>query len=129
LKHGIVERLKPLQQDELLKTIYQVMSRARGDAPSESRSAAGRELPTAPASATTPLHILLAEDDELSARFMERLLGRAGHRVRLTTNGREALSLAKEGGFDLLLLDIHMPELDGFGVVGRKRKTTYQGTG
>jgi CheY-like chemotaxis protein len=42
--------------------------------------------------------------------------------VRLTTNGREALSLADEGGFDLLLVDIHMPELDGFGVVGEIRE-------
>src|SRR5262249_49908616 len=42
--------------------------------------------------------------------------------VRLTTNGREALRLAEEGVFDLLLLDIHLPELDGFGVVGAIRE-------
>jgi CheY-like chemotaxis protein len=53
---------------------------------------------------------------------MEQLLARAGHRVRMTTNGREALRLAEEGTFDLLLLDIHMPELDGFGVVGAIRE-------
>ena len=46
---------------------------------------------------------------------MEQLLARRGHRVRLANNGREALALAEEGVFDLLLLDIHMPELDGFG--------------
>jgi CheY-like chemotaxis protein len=68
------------------------------------------------------LHILLAEDDEFSARFMEQLLAREGHRVRLTANGREALSLAEEGGLDLLLLDIHLQELDGFGVVGAIRE-------
>src|SRR5580700_4954538 len=87
------------------------MSRARGEEP-----AVGRERVTAPPPATPPLHILLAEDDEFSARFMEQLLARGGHRLRLTTNGREALSLAEAGGFDLLLLDIHMPELDGFQV-------------
>ncbi len=114
--------LKPIQQDELLDTIYQVMSRSRDDEPSPARPAGGRELPTAPTPGTIPLHILLAEDDELSARFMERLLARAGHHVRLTTNGREALSLAEVGVFDLLLLDIHMPELDGFGVVGAIRE-------
>ena len=108
---------KPIQQDELLDTIYQVMSRARGDEPTEARPAAGRELPTTRAPATTPLHILLAEDDELSARFLERFLARNGHRVRLATNGREALSLAEQGVFNLFLLDVHMPELDGFGVV------------
>ena len=98
------------------------MSRARGDEPTEAQAAAGRELPTTPAPATTPLHILLAEDDEFSARFMERLLTRRGHRVRLAANGREALSLAEEEVFNLLLLDVHMPELDGFGVVGAIRE-------
>jgi CheY-like chemotaxis protein len=44
------------------------------------------------------LHVLLAEDDKFSARFMEELLYRKGHRVRLTTNGREALALTQEGG-------------------------------
>src|SRR5262249_6848253 len=95
---------------------------ARGNESTEAPPAAGRERVTAPAPATTPLHILLAEDDEFSARFMEQLLARSGHRVRLTTNGREALSLAQEGVFNLLLLDVHMPELDGFGVVGGIRE-------
>jgi two-component system, sensor histidine kinase and response regulator len=116
--------LKPIQQDELLDRIYQVMSRVRGAEPREGRPAAGRELP-----ATTPLHILLAEDDEFSARFLEQLLSRNGHRVRLATNGREALALAEEGDFDVLLLDIHMPELDGFQVVRavRERELTVGG--
>ena len=64
-----------------------------------------------------PLRILVAEDNEFNAQLLEQLLVRRGHRVRLATNGREALALAEEGGFDLLLLDVHMPELDGFQVV------------
>jgi CheY-like chemotaxis protein len=108
---------KPIEQDKLLDRIYQLMSRAKEDEPREAHPVAARELPSVPTPATTPLHILLAEDDEFSARFMEQLLARFGHRVRLTSNGPEALSLAKEGVFDVLLLDIHMPELDGFGVV------------
>jgi CheY-like chemotaxis protein len=119
---GIDARLlKPVQQDELLKMIYQVMSRTRGDELREAPTA-GQELATAPAPATTPLHVLVAEDNEFSARLMEQLLVRAGHRVRLTANGREALALAQGGGFDLLLLDIHMPGLDGFAVVGALRE-------
>jgi CheY-like chemotaxis protein len=49
--------------------------------------------------------------------------------VRWTANGREALSLVEGGGFDLLLLDIHMPELDGFGVVKaiRERERATRG--
>ena len=63
-----------------------------------------------------PLRILVAEDNEFNGQLLEQLLGRRGHRVRLAPNGREALRLSGEGGFDLLLLDVHMPELDGFQV-------------
>jgi CheY-like chemotaxis protein len=109
--------LKPIQQRELLEVICQVMSRTSGDELREGRSVTDQEIASAPGPPSTALHILLAEDDEFSARFMTQLLARSGHRVRLTTNGRAALSLAEEKIFDLLLLDIHMPDLDGFGVV------------
>ncbi len=70
----------------------------------------------APVPAAMPLRILLAEDNEFNTRHLERLLARQGHCVRLANNGRQALALAEETAFDLLLLDIHMPELDGFQV-------------
>src|ERR1700692_3254350 len=77
----------------------------------------------------TTRHILVAEDNELSAQVLEQALVRQGHRVRLASNGREVLTLAEQGGFDLLLLDIHMPELDGFQVVQavRERERTAGG--
>jgi two-component system, sensor histidine kinase and response regulator len=109
--------LKPVQQDELLDTIYRVMNRTNGDAPSTAGRVGGREPAAAPVPAATPLHILVAEDNEINAQLLERLLARRGHRVRLANNGREALALAEEGAFDLLLLDVHMPELDGFQVI------------
>jgi PAS domain S-box-containing protein len=108
--------LKPVQQDELLETIYWVMSRAQGDPPTAVEEPA-RESGPVPVPAAAPLHILLAEDNEFSAQLMEKLLARRGHRVRLASNGREALALAGQGAFDLMLLDVHMPELDGFEVV------------
>ena len=121
--------LKPVQQDELLETIYRVMSRSQGKAPLSAWSAPRQPASTAPVPAATPLHILVAEDNELSAQVLEQSLVRQGHRVRLASNGREALALAEQGGFDLLLLDVHMPELDGFQVVQavRERELTAGG--
>jgi len=66
--------------------------------------------------AFAPLNILIAEDNEFNGQLLEQLLVRRGYAVRLATNGRQALTLAQNGGFDLLLLDIHMPEMDGFEV-------------
>jgi CheY-like chemotaxis protein len=103
--------LKPVQQDELLETIYRVMSRADGNAPPATGSPGG------PEPAAAPLRILVAEDNEVNAQLLKRLIARRGHRVRLAKDGREALALAEEGVFDLLLLDVHMPELDGFQVI------------
>src|SRR5260370_5201201 len=127
--------LKPVQQDELLETIYRVMSAeagARGQGPGVR---GGEASPPVPSLAPDPwplapaLHILVAEDNEYNAQLMEQLLARRGHRLRLASNGREALALAEEGAFDLLLLDVHMPELDGFQVVAaiRERERTVGG--
>ncbi|MEI9948115.1 MAG: PAS domain S-box protein [Pseudomonadota bacterium] len=68
-----------------------------------------------PASAT--LHILIAEDNELNVAVLKELLKQRGHRATFASNGRAALALVEQGGFDLLLLDLHMPEMDGFQVV------------
>jgi PAS domain S-box-containing protein len=108
--------LKPVHQSELLETIDRVMGRGDG-APPAAGPAEERPPAPAPAPAARPLHVLVAEDNEFNAQLLEQLLGRRGHRVRLAGNGREALDLAGQVGFDLLLLDVHMPELDGFQVV------------
>jgi PAS domain S-box-containing protein len=106
--------LKPVQQDELLATIHRVMSLADGEEPS-AQSTPARQA--APIPSTRPLQILVAEDNEFSARLLEQLLLRRGDRVRLASDGREALALASGGDYDLLLLDVHMPELDGLQVI------------
>ncbi len=119
--------LKPVPQDELLETIYRVMSRTNGNAPA--RPTPALEPVKSSASTATPLRILVAEDNEFNAQLLEQLLLMRGHHVRLAINGREALTLAEDGRFDLLLLDVHMPELDGFQVVQavREREQTTGG--
>jgi two-component system sensor histidine kinase/response regulator len=69
-----------------------------------------------------PLSFLIAEDDEFSGKLLERLLVREGHRVKVVGNGREASDLAAQGGFDVLLLDIHLPGMDGYEVIHELRE-------
>jgi signal transduction histidine kinase/CheY-like chemotaxis protein len=59
------------------------------------------------------LRILLAEDDAISALAARRLLEKMGHTVACAVNGREAVDAFGEADFDLVLMDIQMPELDG----------------
>jgi two-component system sensor histidine kinase/response regulator len=144
--------LKPVQREELLETIYRVMSRTDGAMASGESSAAAPPLTTRHSPFTTALRILVAEDNEFNTRHLEQLLALRGHTVTLASNGREAIallgtedrgqrtedsSLESQPGepftradsspssvlcplssdFDLMLLDLHMPELDGFQVI------------
>ena len=62
---------------------------------------------------TRSLSILLAEDNLVNQRVAVRLLEKRGHRVAVAGNGREAVDMQARQAFDLIVMDVHMPELDG----------------
>jgi two-component system, sensor histidine kinase and response regulator len=68
--------------------------------------------PTSPPS--TGLHILLAEDNRVNQTLAMRLLAKRGHTVVIAGDGREALAALDRESFDLVLMDVQMPEMDGF---------------
>lgn len=61
--------------------------------------------------------ILVAEDDPHNRELLVRQLARMGHRVTEARDGAEALASMRRGAFDLALLDLHMPKMDGFQVL------------
>ncbi|MBQ7657161.1 MAG: response regulator transcription factor [Clostridia bacterium] len=67
--------------------------------------------------------ILLVEDEEKLARFVELELTHEGYQVEKAFDGRTGLDMAEKGGFDLLLLDIMLPGLNGLEVLRRLRKS------
>jgi CheY-like chemotaxis protein len=62
---------------------------------------------------TTGLHILLAEDNLVNQQLARRLLERRGHSVTIANTGREALECLERAKFDLILMDVQMPDMDG----------------
>ena len=66
---------------------------------------------------STKSRVLVAEDNPLNFELIRDLLDARGHEVEWARDGQEALDLASTGLFDLLLLDLHMPKLDGLEVV------------
>ena len=83
------------------------------------RAATTPEPAAQPAAARTaagarPLEILLVEDNIVNQRLTRAILERRGHRVTVVADGEEALRCALETRFDLMLLDVHMPVMDGF---------------
>ncbi|HEX8497177.1 MAG TPA: response regulator, partial [Actinomycetales bacterium] len=67
----------------------------------------------APAQGSPTLRILLAEDNLVNQKVTEMMLARHGHRIDIVGNGLEALEAVQRFGYDLVLMDMRMPELDG----------------
>ncbi len=59
------------------------------------------------------LYILIAEDNRINQRLTVRLLEKDGHRTAIAENGRVAVEMAQSQSFDLILMDVQMPEMDG----------------
>jgi CheY-like chemotaxis protein len=72
--------------------------------------------------------VLLAEDNVINQRLATRLLEKQGHRPRVVATGAEALQALGEEAFDVLLLDVQLPDLTGLEVAERVR-AAEQGTG
>ena len=101
---------KPVMEGELAAAIQAALNDSLAPA-SPSRG----QRP--PPGHVAPLRVLVAEDNEFNAHLMRELLCKRGHHVRVASTGREVVEVVQSDPCDLLFLDIHMPELDGFEVI------------
>jgi len=77
---------------------------------------------SAAAAPPSPQHVLVAEDHTVNRLFLAALLDRMGHRAHFVENGLEALQAAQEHRFDIVLMDVHMPVMDGIAATEAIRK-------
>jgi len=103
--------LKPIRQSELKEAIARVLL-GRGQA--EVKPMITRYTLREQAPQSKMLHVLLAEDNEVNQKLASRMLEKRNHTVVVVGNGREALEALERGTFDLVLMDMQMPEMDGF---------------
>jgi len=115
--------IKPLRQSELLDTILSVLS--TGDVVATGKPL--EENPAFPLPAGPRLKILVAEDNVINQKVAVGILEKLGHRVVLADNGLNAVSLWESESFDLVLMDVQMPEMSGFeatAVIRKREKKT-----
>ncbi|MEP7338164.1 MAG: response regulator, partial [Acidobacteriota bacterium] len=118
---GIADCLtKPVKQSELLRAIITTLGTTLGQtSPSATLPArAARQSP----SENGGLRILLAEDNIVNQRLVIRLLEKQGHTIIVANNGREAVKALEQEHFDIVLMDMQMPEMDGFEATAKIRK-------
>ncbi len=108
---------KPIRREELRRALTGALadlSPAPAEAPQKSAVEVKGPTWRAPLkSATAPLRILLTEDNLINQRVAATLLQREGHEVFIANNGVEALRAFEERPFDLILMDVQMPQMDG----------------
>lgn len=109
--------LKPVRRRSLAERIKIALGQADEAMVAQARK---EDEPPAP---LTGLRVLLAEDNPINALLARTLLSRAGCSVIVAQDGEEAVAAAEAAPYDLILLDIRMPRLDGLGAAERIRKS------
>ncbi len=103
---------KPLRQHELLDCIIRLHGAGQpAHAPAQNPASGG-------ARAGQPVHglkILVAEDNKINQKYADALLSNGGHTVHMVENGLQAVDAVRRDDYDVVLMDIQMPELDGIG--------------
>jgi PAS domain S-box-containing protein len=114
--------IKPVEAPTLLQTLRSTAQNSRPDA---GRLVTGHSLKLA----ERKLRILLAEDNAVNRTVARRMLTRAGHEVETAEDGAQAAALSAAQAFDLILMDVQMPGMDGFSATARIREREREGGG
>lgn len=102
---------KPIKQAQLYETLVSVFS---GTSPLKKAKIYNEAKIESDLAEKHPLRILLAEDNAVNQKVAARILDKMGYRVDVVANGIEAVSAVKRIHYDIVLMDILMPEMDGF---------------
>ena len=117
----VASMLKPIRQGDLLQAILTALGRL----PQRDQHTL-LESPPPVLPGSQPYRVLLAEDNAVNQRILVRLLEKRGHTVAVAESGRKVLAMLEREPFDLVLMDVQMPEVDGLTVTATIRHREQQ---
>ena len=108
--------IKPIRQS----TLYEQLSRPQEENKQQNTQQTTPE-PASDDASSKSLRVLLAEDNQINAVLATAVIKRSGHTVELARNGEEAVQAISKAAYDVVLMDMHMPEVDGLEAAQRIR--------
>ena len=104
---------KPVKRNHLYESISECLGISKREAAGSGTSLlnSAKELPI---SEKYPMHILVVEDNLINQKMVLRMLSKMGYEPKLANNGLEAVEMTQEDEFDLVLMDVQMPVMDGY---------------
>ena len=124
--------IKPIKESELLEALLDALPRSMRPAAAAGRdgeaaaTGAGGATAAGPGSESRRYRVLVAEDNPVNQKIIVALLERRGHHVTLAADGRAAVEAWERGQFDLVLMDVQMPEMSGFEATAAIRQGEQQ---
>jgi CheY-like chemotaxis protein len=111
--NGIERLTKPFTQRELRTRVEWALGLS-SEEPVQAEGLSAEEASEDSFETPASLSVLLAEDDRVSQRLITRILEKQGHEVDIVDNGEKAVAACEREDFDLVLMDVQMPEMNGF---------------
>jgi len=113
--------IKPIRQSSLYEQLFAAAPAQAAQTAKAGKTAEPVRKPPKKAVRACPYRVLLAEDNQINAVLAVAIIKRAGHDIDVARNGEEAVNAVKGGAYDLVLMDMHMPEVDGLEATQRIR--------
>ncbi|AFL73886.1 ATP-binding protein [Thiocystis violascens] len=118
---GVACLNKPFLAEDLVDAIESLLGRAPADVATRARQDESVSAPSENPPSARPIRVLVAEDNEIAAKVITTFLTKMGFANQRFRDGEAALTAALNGGYQIAIVDFHMPKLDGIGFAKRYR--------
>ncbi|MFK7921319.1 MAG: response regulator, partial [Bacteroidia bacterium] len=108
--------MKPTRQSHLIRTLSSLLTPRKSEIKQVLASTTSKNRINTALAKAIPINILVAEDNLVNQKIIQKMLARMGYEIEIAENGLKVLELLEQGKYDLIFMDVQMPKMDGLEV-------------